>query len=68
MIVFLNSAIDAKYLLVNVQAELANKAFEAKQDNKWCRPEGGKYILSSPYMCGDVISVTTKKIFRQLFV
>ena len=53
MIVFLNSAIDAKYLLVNVQAELANKAFGAKQDNKWCRPEGGKYILSSPYMCGD---------------
>ena len=42
MIVFLNSATDAKY-----QAELANKGFEAKQDNKGCKPEGGKYILSS---------------------
>ena len=53
MIVFLNSAIDAKYLLVKLQAELADKGFEAKQDNRECKPEGCKYILSSPYICGD---------------
>jgi len=39
-IVFLNSATDAKYLLVRLEAELANKGFEAKQDNKGCKIEG----------------------------
>merc|ERR1712078_28113 len=32
MIVFLNSATDGKYLLVKLDAEWANKGFEAEQD------------------------------------
>ena len=66
MIVFLNSAIDGKYLLVKVDAEFSNKGFEAEQDNRGCLPEGCKYILSSTYICGDII-VTTNQIFSQLF-
>ena len=50
MIVFLNSAIDGKYLLVKVDAEFSNKGFEAEQDNRGCLPEGCKYILSSSYI------------------
>ena len=53
MIVFLNSATDGKYLLVKVEDELSNKGFEAEQENSRCLPKGGKYILSSSYICGD---------------
>jgi len=37
MIVFLNSATDGKYLLVKLEAELANKGFESRKN---CRPHG----------------------------
>jgi len=40
MIVFLNSPTDGKYLLVKLEAELANKGFEAEQDNRACQPNG----------------------------
>ena len=50
MIVFLNSATDGKYLLVKLEAELANKGFESRKN---CRPHGSKYISSNSYICGD---------------
>ena len=65
MIVFLNSPTDGKYLLVKLEAEYANKGFEAEQDSRACQPEGGKYILPSSYICGDII-VTTNLISSQL--
>jgi len=52
-IVFLNSATDAKYLLVRLEAELANKGFEAKQDNKGCKPEGAP-CYSGRDCCDDL--------------
>jgi len=52
-IVFLNSATDAKYLLVRLEAELANKGFEAKQDNKGCKPEGAP-CYSGGDCCDDL--------------
>jgi len=52
-IVFLNSATDAKYLLVRLEAELANKGFEAKQDNKGCKPEGAPCYSGSD-CCDDL--------------
>ena len=61
MVVFLNSATDGKYLLVKLDAEWANKGFEAEQDQganqevptNRCQPKNGKYILPSSYICGD---------------
>ena len=55
MIVFLNSATDGKYLLVKLDAEWANKGFEAEQElpTNRCQPKDGKYILSSSYISGD---------------
>ena len=47
MIVFLNSATDGKYLLVKLEAELANEGFEAELGSRACLTRGGKYILSS---------------------
>ena len=41
MIVFLNSATDGKYLLVKLEAEMANEGFESRGK---CRPNGSKYI------------------------
>ena len=75
MIVFLNSATDGKYLLVKLDAEWANKGFEAEQDQganqevptNRCQPKNGKYILPSSYICGDII-VTTNQIFSQLCI
>ena len=50
MIVFLNSATDGKFLLVKLEAELANKGFEAELGSRECLRRGGKYILSSSYI------------------
>ena len=50
MIVFLNSATDAKYLLVKLEDKLAHKGLQSRED---CIPDGSKYISSSSYICGD---------------
>jgi len=40
MIVFLNITANGRYLLVNLEAEVADKGFEARQDNRECKVPG----------------------------
>ena len=66
MIVFLNSPTDGKYLLVKLEAEMANKGFEAEQDNRACQANGCKYIYQARTFVGIKIIVTTNQISSQL--
>ena len=65
MIVFLNSATDGKYLLVKLEAKLANKGLQSRGD---CIPDGSKYISSSSYICGDYYRYNKSNIFPILFL